>query len=45
MPCGWDRPLHIQPFDHLGSFQSGLFGRKPPLSGRYREFFRLFEEG
>jgi hypothetical protein len=32
MPRGYDRPLYIQPFDHLGSFQSGLFGFKPPLS-------------
>jgi len=32
MPRGWDRPLYIQPFDHRGSFQSGLFGWKPPLS-------------
>ncbi|MFI5034539.1 MAG: 2-deoxy-5-keto-D-gluconate 6-phosphate aldolase domain-containing protein, partial [Reyranellales bacterium] len=32
MPRGWDRPLYVQPFDHRGSFQSGLFGWKPPLS-------------
>jgi 5-dehydro-2-deoxygluconokinase len=32
MPRGWDRPLYFQPFDHRGSFQSGLFGWKPPLS-------------
>ena len=32
MPRGWDRPLYIQPFDHRGSFQTGLFGWKPPLS-------------
>jgi myo-inositol catabolism protein IolC len=32
MPRGYDRPLYIQPFDHRGSFQSGLFGFKPPLS-------------
>jgi 5-dehydro-2-deoxygluconokinase len=32
MPRGYDRPLYIQPFDHRGSFQSGLFGWKPPLS-------------
>ena len=32
MPRGWDRPLYIQPFDHRGSFQSGLFGWKAPLS-------------
>ena len=32
MPRGYDRPLYIQPFDHRGSFQSGLFGYKSPLS-------------
>ena len=32
MPRGYDRPLYIQPFDHRGSFQTGLFGWKPPLS-------------
>ncbi|MPZ30616.1 MAG: DUF2090 domain-containing protein [Rhodospirillales bacterium] len=31
MPRGYDRPLYILPFDHRGSFQSGLFGWKPPL--------------
>lgn len=29
---GYDHALYIQPFDHRGSFQSGLFGWKPPLS-------------
>jgi myo-inositol catabolism protein IolC len=33
MPRGYDRPLYILPFDHRGSFQTGLFGWKPPLSG------------
>jgi myo-inositol catabolism protein IolC len=32
MPRGWDRPLYVQLFDHRGSFQSGLFGWKVPLS-------------
>jgi myo-inositol catabolism protein IolC len=32
MPRGYDRPLYFQPFDHRGSFQSGLFGWKPLLS-------------
>ncbi len=32
MPRGYDRPLYVQPFDHRGSFQSWLFGWKPPLS-------------
>ncbi len=31
MTRGYDRPLYILPFDHRGSFQSGLFGWKPPL--------------
>lgn len=25
-PRGFDRPLYIQPFDHRGSFESGMFG-------------------
>ena len=32
MVRGYDRALYIQPFDHRGSFQSKLFGWKPPLS-------------
>ena len=32
MPRGFDRPLYILPFDHRGSFQTKLFGWKPPLS-------------
>jgi myo-inositol catabolism protein IolC len=32
MTRGFDRPLYILPFDHRGSFQTGLFGWKPPLS-------------
>jgi len=32
MPRGYDRALYILPFDHRGSFQSKLFGWKPPLS-------------
>jgi myo-inositol catabolism protein IolC len=32
MPRGYDRALYIQPFDHRGSFQTKLFGWKPPLS-------------
>src|SRR5215469_15384265 len=32
MARGYDRALYIQPFDHRGSFQSKLFGWKPPLS-------------
>ncbi len=29
---GYDRTLYVLPFDHRGSFQSGLFGWKAPLS-------------
>ncbi len=25
-PRGFDRPLYIQPFDHRGSFETGMFG-------------------
>lgn len=32
MPRGYDRPLYILPFDHRGSFQTKMFGWKPPLS-------------
>jgi myo-inositol catabolism protein IolC len=32
MPRGYDRSLYILPFDHRGSFQTQLFGWKPPLS-------------
>jgi 5-dehydro-2-deoxygluconokinase len=32
MKIGYDRPLYILPFDHRGSFQTKLFGWKPPLS-------------
>jgi 5-dehydro-2-deoxygluconokinase len=32
MPRGYDRPLYLLPFDHRSSFQSKLFGWKPPLS-------------
>jgi len=31
MPRGYDRPLYVLPFDHRGSFQSGLFGWKGGL--------------
>jgi myo-inositol catabolism protein IolC len=32
MPRGYDRPLYILPFDHRGSFETKMFGWKPPLS-------------
>jgi 5-dehydro-2-deoxygluconokinase len=53
MPRGYDRPLYIQPFDHRGSFQTGLVGWKggkatreqtvARIAARYREFVDLFE--
>src|SRR5262249_27306105 len=32
MARGYDRALYILPFDHRGSFQTKMFGWKPPLS-------------
>jgi 5-dehydro-2-deoxygluconokinase len=32
MTRGFDHSLYLMPFDHRGSFQTGLFGWKPPLS-------------
>ena len=29
---GYDRPLYIQPFDHRGSFETGMFGWKGALT-------------
>jgi len=34
---GFDRPLYILPFDHRGSFQSGLFGWKGALTSEETE--------
>jgi 5-dehydro-2-deoxygluconokinase len=34
MPRGYDRPLYVLPFDHRGSFQSGLFGWKGELDAQ-----------
>jgi len=31
MTLGYDRPLYVLPFDHRGSFESGLFGWKGAL--------------
>ena len=33
MTHGFDRPLYILPFDHRGSFETGLFGWKGALTG------------
>ena len=32
MPRGYDRALHVLPFDHRGSFETKMFGWSPPLS-------------
>lgn len=32
MSIGYDRPLYVLPFDHRGSFQTGLFGWKGNLT-------------
>ena len=32
MTYGFDQPLYIQPFDHRGSFETGMFGWKGPLT-------------
>lgn len=29
---GYDKPLYLLPFDHRHSYESGMFGFKPPLS-------------
>ena len=34
---GFDQPLCILPFDHRGSFQSGLFGWKGTLTAEQTE--------
>ena len=40
MPRGYTRDLYIQPFDHRGSFQTKMFGWKPPLSAAQTEIGR-----
>jgi myo-inositol catabolism protein IolC len=32
MTHGYDKPLYVQPFDHRGSFEKGMFGWKGPLT-------------
>src|SRR5215469_11265627 len=32
MTLGYDQPLYILPFDHRGSFETGMFGWKGALS-------------
>jgi myo-inositol catabolism protein IolC len=32
MTYGYDKPLYVQPFDHRGSFEKGMFGWKGPLT-------------
>jgi hypothetical protein len=31
-PRGFDQPLYVQPFDHRGSFETGMFGWKGEFS-------------
>jgi hypothetical protein len=37
---GCDRPLHILPFDHRGSFEVGMFGWDAPLPAARRFGFQ-----
>ena len=32
MTHGFDQPLYVLPFDHRGSFETGMFGWKGPLT-------------
>ena len=32
MTLGFDRPLYVLPFDHRGSFETGMFGWKGALT-------------
>src|SRR5712671_6988995 len=32
MTHGYDKPLHFLPFDHRGSFKTGMFGWKGPIT-------------
>jgi myo-inositol catabolism protein IolC len=37
MTLGYHKPLYILPFDHRGSFQTGMFGWKGPLNAAQTE--------
>lgn len=37
MELGYTKPLYILPFDHRSSFETGLFGFKPPLTAEQTE--------
>ncbi len=37
VPRGYDRPLYILPFDHRGSFESGMFGWHGELNSEQTE--------
>ena len=37
MPRGYQQPLYILPFDHRASFESRMFGFKPPLTAAQTE--------
>jgi hypothetical protein len=43
MSIGYNKPLHIQPFDHRGSFQTKLFGWKGKLTDEQTAFVDDFE--
>jgi len=49
MTVGFDRPLYILPFDHRGSFESGMFGWKgqltPEQTARIADAKRVIYEG
>jgi hypothetical protein len=49
MTPGYARPLYVLPFDHRGSFESGLFGwhgaLDPVQSSRLAEAKRVIYEG
>ena len=35
MSLGFDRPLDVLPFDHRGSFETGMFGCKGALTNEH----------
>ena len=50
-PRGFEHPLYVLPFDHRGSFETGMFGwhgdlteeQTALIAARYREFVDIFE--
>jgi len=47
MTHGYDRPLYVLPFDHRGSFETGMFGWKCANSGarRVRQMIEQIKSG